>query len=89
MSQNGQTSAVSGGTGATNTPANTVGNVAGSASGSSGSRKSSQSSSKFSGLMDQKRNSTDATARRQSFADQAPKSGFVGNMWNNLIKGHK
>ena len=42
------------------------------------------SGSKFGGLMDQKRNSTDATAnaRRESFADQAPAPGFVGAIWN-------
>jgi len=46
--------------------------------------KQKSSGSKFGGLMDQKRNSTDATAtaRRESFADQAPAPGFVGAMWN-------
>ena len=34
--------------------------------------------------MDQKRNSLDAEAkkRRESFNDQKPATGFVGNMWN-------
>jgi len=37
--------------------------------------------------MDQKRNSLDATAkaRRQSFHDMKPATGFVGNMWNRYV----
>ncbi|RAL63067.1 hypothetical protein DID88_004152 [Monilinia fructigena] len=36
-----------------------------------------------------KRSNSDAAAkaRRESFADQAPKAGFVGSMWNSFVKG--
>lgn len=39
---------------------------------------------RFSGLMNQKRNSGDATsaARKASFNDQKPAPGFIGQMWN-------
>ncbi|KAI9818121.1 MAG: hypothetical protein M1827_000746 [Pycnora praestabilis] len=56
----------------------------------SGRRRSSGSgAAKFSGLMNQKRNSSDvsATARKASFAEQKPASGFVGQIWNNFTKG--
>jgi len=69
-----------GGTGTTSTPANNV----------DGRRRSSQSGGGlFSGLMNQKRNSTDATAtaRRQSFADQKPATGIIGQMWNSFTTG--
>jgi hypothetical protein len=41
----------------------------------------------FSGLMNQKRNSTDAAAaaRRQSFHDQKPQAGFLGQMWHKYV----
>ncbi|KAI9810579.1 MAG: hypothetical protein M1826_003501 [Phylliscum demangeonii] len=70
-SNNRLPSAVSGGTGATSTPANK------------------SSAGLFSGLMSQKRNSTDATAeqRRASFTDQRPPPGFLGQMWQNFTKG--
>lgn len=44
----------------------------------------SNSGSLFSGLMNQKRNSGDAAAqaRRQSFNEQKPQPGVLGNMWN-------
>lgn len=47
----------------------------------------SQSSGQFSGLMNQKRNSQDATAqaRRASFNEQKPAAGIIGNMWNKLV----
>jgi hypothetical protein len=37
--------------------------------------------------MDQKRNSQDAShqARKASFADQAPKAGIIGSMWNKSV----
>ncbi|RFU35218.1 hypothetical protein B7463_g1131, partial [Scytalidium lignicola] len=51
-------------------------------------RTSSTSSSGvlFAGLMNQKRNSTDpaAQARRQSFHDQKPATGMIGNWWNKF-----
>jgi hypothetical protein len=47
----------------------------------------SQSGSLFSGLMEQKRGSQDAAAqaRRQSFNEQKPQAGFLGNMWNKYV----
>ncbi|TVY88922.1 hypothetical protein LAWI1_G005058, partial [Lachnellula willkommii] len=38
----------------------------------------------FSGLVNQKRNSTDAAAqaRKESFSDQKPATGIIGKMWN-------
>jgi len=52
-------------------------------------RRSSASSGKFAGLMDQKRNSSDATAaaRRTSFAEQKPATGIIGGLWNSFTKG--
>jgi hypothetical protein len=49
--------------------------------------QSSQSGGLFTGLMSQKRNSTDATAnaRRESFADQKPAAGVIGNMWTKYV----
>ncbi|CAG8957840.1 hypothetical protein HYFRA_00000180 [Hymenoscyphus fraxineus] len=80
MNNNGA-SAVSGGTGAMSTPAN---NVSGNRRGSAASQNS-----LFSGLMNQKRNSTDeaANARRMSFNEQKPAPGFIGKMWNNFVTG--
>lgn len=51
------------------------------------SLKGSQSGGLFSGLMNQKRNSTDAAAnaRRQSFAEQKPAPGVIGKMWNKYV----
>ena len=47
----------------------------------------SNSGTLFSGLMNQKRNSGDAAAqaRRQSFNEQKPASGIIGNMWNKYV----
>ncbi|MCJ1240617.1 hypothetical protein MMC14_008621 [Varicellaria rhodocarpa] len=47
-------------------------------------RRSSASSGKFSGLVNQKRNSTDASAaaRKASFAEQKPAPGVLGNLWH-------
>ncbi|TGO32795.1 hypothetical protein BHYA_0288g00040 [Botrytis hyacinthi] len=69
-----QTSAVKGGTGSIATPANNV-----------NYRRGSQEGTLFSGLQAQKRSNSDAAtkARRESFAEQAPKAGFVGQMWNS------
>jgi len=52
-------------------------------------RRSSAGSGKFSGLMNQKRNSIDtsAAARKASFAEQKPAPGFIGSMWNSFTKG--
>lgn len=49
--------------------------------------QSSASSGKFAGLTNQKRNSIDATAaaRKASFDDQKPATGFIGNMWNRYV----
>ncbi|KAF7893098.1 uncharacterized protein EAF02_000636 [Botrytis sinoallii] len=73
-----QTTAVKGGTGSVATPANNV-----------NYRRGSQEGTLFSGLQNQKRSSSDAAskARRESFAEQAPKAGFVGQMWNSIVKG--
>ncbi|CZR50640.1 uncharacterized protein PAC_00514 [Phialocephala subalpina] len=75
----GRTTAVTGGSGTQSTPANNIG----------GERRGSSSSGMFSGLMNQKRNSTDAAAnaRRQSFNEMQPTTGFVGKMWHNFTKG--
>ncbi|KAG9230441.1 hypothetical protein BJ875DRAFT_155054 [Amylocarpus encephaloides] len=75
----GKTTAVDGGSGTTGTPANNVG----------GERRSSQSKSLFSGLMNQKRGSIDATAeaRRVSFAEQKPTPGILGRIWNTYTSG--
>ena len=47
----------------------------------------SNSSTLFSGLINQKRNSTDAAAqaRRQSFNEMKPQPGILGNMWNKYV----
>ncbi|PQE20828.1 conidiation-specific expression protein [Rutstroemia sp. NJR-2017a BBW] len=73
-----RTTAVNGGTGTLSTPANNV------EKSSPTNRRGSQEGTLFAGLMNQKRNSIDAAAaaRRQSFTEQAPKAGFVGQMWN-------
>ncbi|KAM3086634.1 hypothetical protein ACMFMG_000760 [Clarireedia jacksonii] len=78
-----RTTAVNGGSGTTPTPANNVGGSSPTA------RRGSQEGTLFAGLMNQKRNSIDAAtaARRQSFNEQAPKPGFLGQMWNNFTKG--
>jgi len=81
MASSGRTTAVSGGTGIESTPANNIGGDA--------NRRGSNSGGLFSGLMNQKRNSTDAAAaaRRQSFHDQKPAVGFIGKMWHNFTNG--
>ncbi|KAI9755437.1 MAG: chromatin modification- protein VID21 [Chaenotheca gracillima] len=75
--------AVKGGVGTTPTPAN---------GGTSSRRRSSGGSNQglFSGLVAQKRNSTDAAAnaRKASFNEQQPKPGFLGSMWHNFTKGN-
>ncbi|KAL3423922.1 hypothetical protein PVAG01_05669 [Phlyctema vagabunda] len=79
-------SAVVGGTGTTGTPANNV------AQGTNPSnRRASQEGTMFSGLMNHKRNSTDASAaaRRQSFNEMKPAPGIIGQMWNNFTRGEK
>ncbi|KAF4633735.1 hypothetical protein G7Y89_g4375 [Cudoniella acicularis] len=77
MASVGRTTAVNGGSGTQSTPANNVG----------GDRRG--SGTLFSGLMNQKRNSQDsaAAARRQSFNEQKPATGFIGKMWNNYTTG--
>ncbi|PMD24867.1 hypothetical protein NA56DRAFT_642682 [Hyaloscypha hepaticicola] len=79
MASSGKTTAVAGGTGTQSTPANNVGET----------RRGSNSGGLFSGLMNQKRNSTDAAAaaRRQSFHDQKPQAGILGKMWNSFTTG--
>ncbi|MDI1491168.1 MAG: hypothetical protein OHK93_002375 [Ramalina farinacea] len=74
MSANGQSKGV-------------IGSMA--ASASDRRRSSGTSAQKFAGLHSQKRTSQDATAaaRKQSFAEQAPKPGFFGGLWNNFTKG--
>ncbi|KAE8445025.1 hypothetical protein EG329_014031 [Mollisiaceae sp. DMI_Dod_QoI] len=70
----------SGGSGTQSTPANNI----------AGDRRGSNSSgTMFSSLMNQKRNSVDAAAaaRRQSFHDMKPASGFIGKMWHNFTTG--
>jgi len=82
-SSSAQMTAVNGGSGTQSTPANNVGGS------SAPSDRRDSHSGLFSGLMNQKRNSTDAAAaaRRESFHDQKPATGFVGNMWHNFTKG--
>ncbi|KAM7195116.1 hypothetical protein V8F20_007666 [Naviculisporaceae sp. PSN 640] len=42
----------------------------------------------FEGLTAQKRGTDPASiARRQSMNEQRPKSGFIGQMWNNWVHG--
>jgi hypothetical protein len=42
----------------------------------------------FEGLQNQKRNNDPASvARRQSMNEQRPKPGFIGQMWNNWVRG--
>ncbi|KAN0122540.1 hypothetical protein V8E51_000866 [Hyaloscypha variabilis] len=79
MASSGRTTAIKGGTGTESTPANNIG----------GDRRGSNSGGLFSGLINQKRNSTDAAAaaRRQSFHDQKPAAGFIGKMWHNFTTG--
>ncbi|CAL3962126.1 unnamed protein product [Diplocarpon coronariae] len=79
MASSGRTTAVNGGSGIGSTPANNVGSGA--------PRKN--SGTLFSGLIDQKRNSIDATAqaRRQSFAEMKPATGVIGKLWNNFTSG--
>jgi len=50
-------------------------------------KQGSNSGGLFSGLMNQKRNSTDAAAaaRRQSFHDQKPQAGIIGKMWHKYV----
>ncbi|KAL8908826.1 MAG: hypothetical protein Q9207_000552 [Kuettlingeria erythrocarpa] len=47
-------------------------------------RRSSSSAQKYNGLMNQKRNSTDAAAaaRKASFAEQSKAPGFLGGLWH-------
>ncbi|KAL2064915.1 hypothetical protein VTL71DRAFT_4055 [Oculimacula yallundae] len=82
MAASGKTTAVTGGTGVESTPANNVGAA-------SARRGSNTNGTLFSGLMNQKRNSTDATAqaRRESFHDMKPAPGMIGKMWHNFTTG--
>lgn len=88
----GRTTAVNGGSGIESTPANNVGDNrrvctryyilvfrANSSTQGSGTM--------FSGLMNQKRNSTDiaASARRESFHEMKPQAGFIGKMWHKYV----
>ncbi|KAI4246583.1 MAG: hypothetical protein L6R40_001946 [Gallowayella cf. fulva] len=52
-------------------------------------RRRSSSTTKFNNLMNQKRNSTDASAaaRKASWAEQSKAPGIFGSMWNNFTKG--
>ncbi|KAK4043679.1 hypothetical protein C8A01DRAFT_43433 [Parachaetomium inaequale] len=44
----------------------------------------------FEGLQAQKRSSDPASvARRQSMNEQRPTTGFIGQMWNNWVRGNK
>ncbi|KAI9821610.1 MAG: hypothetical protein M1832_003284 [Thelocarpon impressellum] len=92
MTSNGNRlpSSVSGGASAQQTPARQEN--AWSSSGSTQARRSSGGSDmgRFSGLIMQKRGGADAggaAARKASFDDQKPPAGFVGQMWNSLVKG--
>ncbi|KAH7417093.1 hypothetical protein BKA64DRAFT_701880 [Cadophora sp. MPI-SDFR-AT-0126] len=86
MASSGKTTAVTGGTGIESTPANNVG-------GADTARRVGGAQSAigtlFSGLINQKRNSQDATAqaRRESFNDMKPATGIIGKMWNNFTSG--
>ncbi|KAG7002139.1 hypothetical protein G7Y79_00028g061600 [Physcia stellaris] len=53
-------------------------------------RSSGSSPAKFASLMNQKRNSSDATAtaRKASFAEQSNKPGVIGSMWQSFTKGN-
>ncbi|TVY25007.1 Conidiation-specific protein [Lachnellula hyalina] len=86
--QGSSASAVSrGGTGTTSTPAN---NVGGDYTSATNRRPSTGSQNTlFSGLVNQKRNSTDAAAnaRKQSFSDMKPATGFLGKMWSDFTTG--
>ncbi|TVY20383.1 hypothetical protein LARI1_G000947 [Lachnellula arida] len=80
--QGSSASAVSrGGSGPTSTPAN---NVGGDSASATNRRSSGTQNTLFSGLVNQKRNSTDAAAqaRKESFSDQKPATGIIGKMWN-------
>ncbi|KAK1754912.1 hypothetical protein QBC47DRAFT_402262 [Echria macrotheca] len=58
----------------------------GSTSTSTSQRRASQGL--FEGLTAQKRKDDPISiARRQSMSDQKPKSGFIGQMWNNWVYG--
>ncbi|KAH8602944.1 hypothetical protein B0O99DRAFT_679926 [Bisporella sp. PMI_857] len=89
-------SAVAGGLGTTSTPANNANSQrrvsfpSAAASPIANNDLQDSSSSKFSSLMNQKRGSLDdeAKKRRQSFNDQKPATGFVGSIWNSIMKGH-
>ncbi|KAH6666623.1 hypothetical protein B0J14DRAFT_659665 [Halenospora varia] len=78
-----RTTGMSGGSGTQSSPANN------NDGGASKRRGSSGSGTMFSGLINQKRNSTDQTAeaRRASFAEQKPATGFIGKLWNNFTSG--
>ncbi|KAB8302040.1 hypothetical protein EYC80_005492 [Monilinia laxa] len=78
-----RTSAVKGGSGSISTPTNNIDGF------TTQNRRGSQEGTLFSGLTNQKRSNSDAAAkaRRESFADQAPKAGFVGSIWNSFVKG--
>ncbi|KAI4154785.1 MAG: hypothetical protein LQ340_001433 [Diploschistes diacapsis] len=56
---------------------------------STSSRGEPKSPTRYAGLMNQKRNSTDAAAaaRRASWDDQKPAPGMLGAMWNKFTKG--
>ncbi|KAI9848748.1 MAG: hypothetical protein M1837_006835 [Sclerophora amabilis] len=83
-SNNRLPAATKGGTGTVSTPANSN-----SSSAPPHRRSSASGQGLFSGLMNQKRNSLDATAtaRKASFTEQQPKPGFLGSIWNNYTKG--
>ncbi|KAK2628195.1 hypothetical protein QTJ16_002841 [Diplocarpon rosae] len=74
MASSGRIPAVKGGMGFESTSANEVGTGA--------PRRN--SGTLFSGLINQKRNSIDASARarRESFADVKPAPGVIGKLWN-------
>lgn len=95
----GRTTAVKGGSGIESTPANNVGGdrrvclhlsppAVLSFSSDVSPQGSSSSGTMFSGLMNQKRNSGDATAaaRRQSFNEMKPAPGIIGKMWHKYVQ---
>ncbi|EKD19305.1 hypothetical protein MBM_02542 [Drepanopeziza brunnea f. sp. 'multigermtubi' MB_m1] len=80
MASSGRTSAMMGGTGTDASPANNVG-ITGNAP------RRNSNGTKFAGLVNQKRNSSDAgaQARRQSFAEMKPAPGVIGKLWNKYV----
>jgi hypothetical protein len=103
MASSGRTTAIKGGTGTESTPANNIGgdrrvrrspiplliHLVSPISSITNELywQGSNSGGLFSGLINQKRNSTDAAAaaRRQSFHDQKPAAGFIGKMWHKYV----